>query len=306
MMRRAHAISMSAILAAASLATGCSRQAGARLAVREVSTWAMPPVGASVPAPRCVTNGHDGEVLALDTIGRIIVFNEDGSVSRTWMMPETKAGRPEALHLLSDGRIVVADTHYHRIAFFSQDGTLLEMFGDYGTGPGEFIYPVAVTEDAQGHIYIAEYGSNDRIQKFAADGTFLLSFGTFGTGRDQLQRPSGIAWHDGRLYVADAINNRIQVFSQEGKWLAVLGGDSMPELRFPYDVDISSDGWLFIVEYAAGRVTVLDLSGHVLGRYGQTGGEIGEFATPWGISVAPDTRIRVADTGNRRIVELRL
>ena len=45
MMRRAHAISMSAILAAASLATGCSRQAGARLAVREVSTWAMPPVG---------------------------------------------------------------------------------------------------------------------------------------------------------------------------------------------------------------------------------------------------------------------
>jgi len=305
-MRRTQAFVCLAIVGAATFMTGCARQGIATLPVIEVSTWAMPPAGASVPAPRCVTRGLHGEMLALDTIGRVIVFDEAGKATRTWMMPETKAGRPEAIHVLRDGRIAVADTHYHRILFFSQDGNLLEMFGAYGTGPGEFIYPVAITEDPEGNLYIAEYGSNDRIQKFTADGTFRLSFGTFGTGQGQFQRPSGIVWHDRRLYVADAINNRIQVFSQDGQWIADLGNESATSFRFPYDIDISGDGRLFIVEYGAGRITALDLSGHIIGRYGRTGDAIGEFATPWGISVDGDTRIRVADTGNRRIVELRL
>jgi iron(III) transport system ATP-binding protein len=305
-MRRSQAMACVAILGAATFAPGCTRETVARLPVVEVSTWAMPPAGASVPAPRCVTRGLRGEMLALDTIGRVIVFDEDGRVTRSWMMPDTKAGRPEAVRVLRDGRIAVADTHYHRIVFFSQDGNLLETFGVHGTGPGEFIYPVAIAEDPEGHIYIAEYGSNDRVQKFTTDGTFRLSFGTFGTGQGQLQRPSGIVWHDGRLYVADAINNRIQVFSQDGEWLTVLGNEIAAGLRFPYDIDVSSDGRLFIVEYGAGRITVLDLSGRLVGRYGRTGDAIGEFATPWSISVNRDMRIRIADTGNRRIVELRL
>jgi hypothetical protein len=42
-----------------------------------------------------------------------------------------------------------------------------------------------------------------------------------------------------------------------------------------------------------------------LGRYGSIGTDEGQFATPWGISVDRQSRVYVADTGNRRIVELR-
>ena len=44
----------------------------------------------------------------------------------------------------------------------------------------------------------------------------------------------------------------------------------------------------------------------MLGRYGRTGRGEHELRTPWGIAVDRATnRIRIADTGNRRIVELR-
>jgi iron(III) transport system ATP-binding protein len=182
---------------------------------------------------------------------------------------------------------------------------VLRTFGREGQGPGEFIYPVAVTKDAQENLYIAEYGSNDRVQKFTSDGTFLLAFGAFGTRPGEFQRPSGLAWRDGKIYAADAFNNRIQVFTDDGKFLKILAsGESPLALKLPYDLKLGADDTLYVVEYGAGRVTRLDLNGRVLGRYGSTGTGPGQFATPWGIAVDAKKHIYVADTGNRRVVEL--
>ena len=64
------------------------------------------------------------------------------------------------------------------------------------------------------------------------------------------------------------------------------------------------DGTLYVVEYGVGRVSRVSLDGKLLGRFGSAGSGEGEFATPWGIAVDSKMRIRVADTGNRRIVEL--
>ena len=114
-----------------------------------------------------------------------------------------------------------------------------------------------------------------------------------------------MVWHAGNLYVADAINNRIQVFSDTGQFIRVLGSPDRPwSLGLPYALQLGSDNTLYVVEYAAGRVSRASLEGGLLGRYGRTGNGVGEFATPWGISVDSKRRIRVADTGNRRIVEL--
>ena len=178
------------------------------------------------------------------------------------------------------------------------------MFGEEGEGPGQFIYPADVAQDPDGFLYVSEYGGNDRVQKFTNTGEFVTQFGTVGTAPGQFQRASGLLWHDKTLYVADAINNRIQAFRDDGTFLRVVTEAVEGGLDYPYELALGPDATLYVVEYKAGRVTRMTLNGEALGRYGETGRGVGQFWTPWGIAVASDGRIYVADTGNRRIVEL--
>ena len=287
---------------------GCRRSsAGLAIPIANVHLWSVPPEGLLQPAARSLTIGNHGEVIALDTAGRVLIYAPDGSIARQWRMPEIKNGNPEGVCVLRDGRIVVGDTHYHRVVVFAPDGQTFKTFGKEGQGPGEFIYPVAVAKDAQENLYIAEYGSNDRVQKFTSDGKFLLAFGGFGTKPGEFQRPSGLVWHNGKIYAADAFNDRIQVFTDDGKFLRILDSPGQPlALQLPYDLKLGADETLYAVEYGAGRVTRFDLNGRLLGRFGTTGTGAGQFATPWGIAVDSQKRIYVADTGNRRVVELQM
>lgn len=284
------------------LLPGCDQSVGAQLPIADIRHHVMPPEGPMIPAPRSLTIGQKGELIVLDNAGRVLVYDRDMKLKRQWFMPEVEVGKPEGVCVLQDGRIAVADTHYHRVVFFDQQGSVLSMIGSKGTAPGNFIYPVKVIQDPSGFLYVAEYGSNDRVQKFTANGEFVLEFGTFGTGPQQLQRPSGIVWHEGRIYIADAINNRVQVFSDDGKFIGTLGQAS--SLKFPYDIALGPRGLLHVIEYGSGRLTVMTREGEVVGRFGSAGGGAGQFATPWGLAVDERGVMYVADTGNRRIVEL--
>jgi streptogramin lyase len=286
------------------LAAGCSESSAApQLPVRDVAMWSLPAEGASVPSPRAVHATAKGEIYILDNAGRVLVYNDRGELQRKWWMPEYSVGRPEKIIRLRDGRLAVADTHYHRVVFFNEQGEVLDKRGSLGHEPGQYIYPVAVVEDDSENLYVGEYGDNDRVQKFDKEGNFLLAFGSQGTAPGQFQRPSGMLWHDGRIYIVDAFNNRIQVFSESGELLEVIG-DAEGGLNYPYDIAISNTKELFVVEYAAGRVTKFDLRGKLLGRYGSPGSGDGQFTTPWGMTVDTQGRVFVADTGNRRVVKL--
>ena len=266
------------------LVSGCdgSNVARPQMAIRQVNHWSMPVAGAKIPAPRGLTFDSNGDLFVLDDAGRVLVFDAAGQLLRQWFMPDYEVGKPEGICLFRDGRIAVSDTHYHRIVFFDRHGQVLSMHGEYGSGPGQFIYTSAITQDPNENYYVCEYGGSDRVQKFDTDGTWLLEFGGFGTADGQFQRTMGIVWNDGCLYVADAINNRIQVFDDEGGFVRVLGGDvEQPRLHYPYDLTGGPNNDLFAIEYGGNRVTRLDLLGSTLGTYGSTGFGVGEFSTPW-------------------------
>jgi DNA-binding beta-propeller fold protein YncE len=276
--------------------------------VQSIEYWAIPREGSRIPAPRNVAIGPNGTIYALDNAARVLVYDADSGECRAqWYMPEGEAGNPEGLCLLADGRLAVADTHYHRIVFFTQQGELSEMWGRQGDEPGQFFWPVGIAQDNAGYLYVSEYGGEQRVQKLTVDGEFVLQFGGSGAEPGRFQRPSGVAWHRGKVYVADAINNRIQVFSENGEFLEVFASSpKAPDLQYPYDLCPGPADDLFVVEYRAGRVTRFGLDGRLLGRFGKTGRGEGEFSTPWGLTVDAQGRVIVADTGNRRIVELRL
>ena len=290
--------------------SGCFDDGSPVLSVKRESNWLMPPDGPRVPAPRGMTVTRDNEYLVLDNVGRVLAFDQNGDLQRQWWMPQYSVGKPEGICKLKDGRVAVADTHYHRVVLFDQDGQVTSTFGQFGSEPGEFVYPVKVTQDPDEYLYVCEYGRNDRVQKFRPDGTFVLQFGGPGTEPGQFQRPSGIVWYNHKLYVVDAFNNRIQVFKDDGTFVAILGdSDKIAEVHYPYDIAVDQNGDLFVVEYGAGRVSKFSRGGQLLGRYGKSGSGQSEaqFSTPWGLAIdRRRDRLYVCDTGNRRIVELEL
>ncbi len=297
------ALKLLAMLLAVMLA-GCGGSGDPAMKVRKENSWQLPPDGVMMPGPRSVAVGPQDETVIVDMKGRVFVSAENGTILRWWRMPETANGRPEGVVVMKDGRIAISDTHYHRVLFFDAEGKPVGSFGKEGRESGEFIFPVGITQDEHGFLYVCEYGSNDRVQKFTPEGKFVLSFGSPGTGPGQFERPSGMVAHGGKVYVADAMNNRISVFSDDGKFLGDLGRPERQKFHFPYDLRLAPDGAFYVVEYGASRVSKLSLDGTLLGRYGAPGEGEGQFRTPWGIAVNSKGRIIVADTGNHRIVEL--
>ena len=293
-----------------SLLTACQRNTTPVLEVKSWHAWMLPADDAKQPTPRSMATGPHDEVAVMDTAGRILIYSASGTLLRQWKMLDVQFGKPEGIVWLADDRLVVCDTHYRRLVWFDQSGHVLHMVGQEGRGHGEFIFPVGICKDAAENLYVCEYGGNDRIQVFTREGEWLREFGSCGTGPSQFQRPSGLTWHEGRIYVSDAVNNRIHIFQDTGESLGLLGakpdGTSALSLNLPYDITYAPDGSLYIIEYGAGRLTRVALDGRLLARYGTTGSAEAQFATPWGLTIDSKMRALIADTKNRRIVALQL
>jgi len=258
--------------------------------------------------PRKCTIGHDGDLYVVDSTARIQRFHPDGTFVLEWLMPEYQKGKPEGLSVDRDGNIVIADTHYSRMMRYSPEGKRLAVWGSYGTGPGQFIYPMGVDVDRNGCIYVCEYGEQDRVQVFSPEGRFLRAWGSHGGGPGGFRRASGLALDSqGNVYVADACNHRIQCFAPDGKLLRAWGrpGVGPGELKYPYDVAVASEGdqeFAYVVEYGNHRVQKFTLNGQSVGLWGpRPGDRPGELNGPWGIAVDGHGLMYVADTGNHRV-----
>jgi sugar lactone lactonase YvrE len=110
---------------------------------------------------------------------------------------------------------------------FSPEGKLLLTLGTKGvagTGPTTFTEPNAVAVARDGTIFVADghtpYKGIARIVKFAPDGRYLGEFGTAGKARGEIEVPHALAFDSkGRLFVADRWNNRVSIFTADGKFI---------------------------------------------------------------------------------------
>lgn len=115
----------------------------------------------------------------------------------------------------------------HQVLKFSPDGELLMRLGSSGGGRGAdyFWQPNAVYVMEDGTIFVAEGHSssdqaNARVLKFDRTGKLLTQWGSKGTGEGQFDQPHALAMDSqGRLFVADRGNNRLQLFDQNGTYL---------------------------------------------------------------------------------------
>jgi len=305
---------------AAGLLAGCG---SGTPAAKVEAAWGHPgkEAGSFVKPRGLAVDVERGLVYVADMSGRIQKFDLAGSFLASWEVPDTELGTSEGLAVTAGGDLLVADTHYHRILRYrfgsgAPEGAWAPLagerrmnpwvIGERGTGPGQFLFPIAVAVDAGGHIYVSEYGGNDRVQKFDAGGRFLLQWGVLGKGQGQLLRPSGIAIErDGNVLVADAANHRIQRFTPEGAFLAAWGtqgtGAANGDLHYPYDVAALPDGTFVVAENYNHRLQRFAADGRPLGVLGGPGREAGQFSRPWCLAAAAGGAVYVSDTMNHRI-----
>src|SRR5262249_36040040 len=136
--------------------------------------------------------------------------------------------QPHGIHVDRDNNVWVTDAQGrdgkgHVVVKFNQDGKVLLPLGKPGV-PGDgndaFNQPSDVITAPNGDIFVADgHGgdSNARIVKFSKDGKFTKTWGRKGSGPGEFDTPHGLAMDtQGRLFVGDRSNNRVQIFDQDG------------------------------------------------------------------------------------------
>jgi tripartite motif-containing protein 71 len=129
---------------------------------------------------------------------------------------------------------------------------------------------------------------------------FLQSWGNeIGVFHD----PNGIAVGGDRLYVCDALADRVQVFDLYGTPLTTFGGagDRDGEFLMPYGVAVDRSGNVYVADKYNHRVQKFTSDGTFLTKWGSEGGGAEQFNSPEGVAVDENGNIYVADTYNHRI-----
>ncbi|MEM7229125.1 MAG: NHL repeat-containing protein, partial [Planctomycetota bacterium] len=148
---------------------------------------------------------------------QIAVFSESNQPGGTFdlagsILDGTPFG-PQAVHVTSDDRLLVADRLSHRIVVFDLDGTVLNDFGAQGSGDGQFDVPLDVTTDPAGRVYVTDSG-NERIVVFDSGGAFLFTIGGPGNGPMQFDGIRQVDIDlDYAMYVTEAGNARVQILA---------------------------------------------------------------------------------------------
>jgi DNA-binding beta-propeller fold protein YncE len=189
-----------------------------------------------------------GNLYVSDFSGDFVrVYNPEGTQIRTIGSAGSGPGQlsgPGGL-IISDntGRIYINDQYNGRVQVLNPDGSFLFAFGSTGSAPGQFREPIGIDIDEYENIYVAD-SQNSRVQVFDKDGNFLTAFGEparnaagevvppplapalggttpYGTPIDLtpgvFNWTAGLHYDDGKVYVGDFFQGRVQVLSVEDR-----------------------------------------------------------------------------------------
>lgn len=210
-----------------------------------------------------------------------------------------KMGCPWGIAFSTNGVWAVADHSKHSVYIFDQKDQLIWKFGSKGNKIGEFDSLYGLTFDNDNNLYVAEH-SKDRVQKFDVAGQFLMTFGCRGRGEGQLSSPVGITSYNNIIYITEANNNRVSVFTQDGMFCCHIGSGV---LDTPYDLAVNSNNnQLLVVDYAHNCVYIFTLEGDYIGKLGVQENGKSQLKHPCSVATDRSGCVLVVDTGNYRVV----
>jgi DNA-binding beta-propeller fold protein YncE len=253
----------------------------------------------------------------------VMIFSRDGVFVSSW--GEGGFVRPHGITIGPDDMVYCCDDLDHTVRKYTPDGKLLMTLGTSGKpsdtgatsmdyrnikrGAGPFHYPTNLAIAPDGSLFISDGYGNARVHKFTPDGKLLLSWGEPGSAPGQFNLPHGIAVDkQGKVYVADRENSRIQIFTSDCKFLA-----QWTDVARPCQVFLDAAGIAYVAELgyiagmwpgtsappggSGGRVSVFDLTGKLIARWGGGANPMaaGDFFAPHGIWVDSQGSIYVGE-----------
>jgi sugar lactone lactonase YvrE len=242
--------------------------------------------------------------VAIDRLERILILhrgeppvvrlNRDGSLGRAWGTGMFK--EVHGLKIAPDGCIWVTDVARHIIVRFSEEGQRLQTLGtpdqpgeasDHLGGPADLAFL------PNGDFYVADGYLNSRVIKFDKNGRYLFQWGKAGERAAEFRLPHSIAVDfNGRVYVADRGNKRIQVFESDGKFITEW------RIGTPYGL-LFAAGQLWMTDMPAKRVMRIDATGGIE-EFFPTGVPRSDasdlYVGPHLLAAAPDGSLFVAQT----------
>ncbi len=197
--------------------------------------------------------------------------------------------------------LYIVDGVRKRVFALTNAGKLKRSYGEQG----QLQRPSSAAVDTEREmLYVVDPPSHD-IKVFGlADGKLKRVIGKRGVGPGEFNFPAWLALdREGRLYVTDSLNGRIQILSPEGKPLSAVGrfGDGSGNFSSPKGVALDSEEHLYVTDSGFDNIQIFDNSGRLLLYFGTSGQVPGSFWMPAGIFIDHHDKIYVADAYNRRV-----
>ena len=195
--------------------------------------------------PAGLVVGSDNNVLVVDSQNhRVQKFTKEGLYVGGWGAEGSNPGqfnKPWGICTDGEGNVYVADWKNDRVQKFSADGKYLLEFGETSEGVGTLKRPTSVAVDSEGDVYVADWG-NHQVKIYEPDGRFIASLvgdaenpspwvqdyinANPDVAKARRRTNMEVEWRfnrpiavkldsDDRLYVAEAVRHRIQIYTKE-------------------------------------------------------------------------------------------
>ena len=242
-----------------------------------VEGWGNLPEGWNLGQTAIVTDSQDRVYLFNRSLHPLIVLDREGNYLDSWgggVLTDA-----HGMFIDSEDNLYLPVKNNHVVLKYTSRGNLLLIMGvrdeptDTGyagdsrepvaRAAGPFNSPSDIALSPAGDIYISDGYGNARVHKFSGAGNHLFSWGAPGKNLPgEFHIPHGVWVHrDGRVFVADRENNRIQIFNGEGVFLNQWTGFSRP-----CDIYIDEDDTVFVPELDA-FMSIMTIDGQRLSRW---------------------------------------
>lgn len=214
---------------------------------------------------------YDGRVVVSDTANRVLhMFNlVTGETFHFGTRGDGKLSKPAGVGMDASGNVYVADVSARRVVMYDKTGHFKRLFGN----DAGLVRPTDVCVSADGaRIYVVDTGGVEsdqhRVMVYDAAGAEVMVIGKRGGGNGEFNLPTqcDISPLDGRLFVLDAGNFRVQVFEPEGVFVRAWGkvGNQLGNLARPRGLAVDREGHVYVVDAAFANFQVFDGEGQLL------------------------------------------